>query len=117
MYLGAEERSYIRVLQSQADMLQADSQPGLIRDLTYRGTTFVRAYELRSSNRLLVYLFRDPLAEDRIIATFQLGSPKQATAQWVDPRSGAILGRFAVAEGGQTVTTPFFEDDILLIIP
>ncbi|MCU0487358.1 MAG: cellulase family glycosylhydrolase [Anaerolineales bacterium] len=117
MYLGAEERSYIRVLQSQASMLQADSQPGVIRDLIYRGTTFVRAYELRSSDRLLVYLFRDPLAGDRITASFQLVSPKPATARWIDPRSGAILGRFAVSEGGQTVTTPFFEDDLLLMIP
>lgn len=117
MYLGAEERNTIRVLQSQADLLQADSQPGLIRDLIYRGTTFVRAYELRSSDRLLVYLFRDPLAGDRITASFQLVSPKQATAQWIDPRNGTILGRFAVTEGGQTVTTPFFEDDILLVIP
>ena len=120
IYLGPEERGYIRVLQDFASRLDADvrmapvevSSPGLIR-----------AYGLLSSAVAAAYLHH---AEDHAIAvrdvriTLDLPDPTGPTDElvgaWIEPSSGEVVARVRVPMGRQTLDVPPFSADLALLV-
>ena len=115
IYLGEEERSYVRQLQTLVPLVDPQAQPAEIESV-YTGSTFVHAYTLRSAQGLLVYAFRDPSASDAATVTFSIDAPFAGTAQWLDPASGKTLGAIQLVAGPQQVTSPEFNQDIVLLL-
>ena len=115
IYLGEEERSYVRRLQTLVPLVDPSAQPAEIES-SYTGSTFVRAYTLRSDQGLLVYAFRDPSASDAATVTFSIDAPFAGTAQWLDPASGETLGAIQLEAGPQQVTSPEFTQDMILLL-
>ena len=113
IYLGPEERSYIRVLQDFTSGVDHD----VVRFPLEAANGAVRAYGLRSPRVILGYLhhFRDH--DTPVTATVTLDLPTDGTVFWIDPATGSILGESRLTGGRQTLTTPVFAVDLALQIP
>ncbi len=135
LWIGPEERQYIRALQDFACRLDADVKMVDV-PLGGRQADKVRAYGLRSGRRAAIYLHHFGCAECDAAATsggrrhhrwdHRRGSveklevamdvPEPATGYWYDPRDAGILARFEAPAGRSTLTAPPFEIDLALLI-
>ncbi len=114
IYLGPQERSYIKVLQdfvSGLDRLIAPVQieiPDISR---------VRGYALSAPTVFVAYLhaYTDHTNPTTGIS-ITIDSPLAGTATWIDPATGAVLGTASVSSGRQTLTVPVFTTDVALKI-
>lgn len=112
IYLGDQERGYIRILQNIVSLVDKDftasshlsSNPNVI------------IYVLKSAQTVLVYAFRNPGQTNSVTTSFDLNLPFAGTAAWTDPKTGMVWQNFAVTSGTRNFTTPSFSDDILLKI-
>jgi hypothetical protein len=135
LWIGPEERQYIRAMQDFAYRLDRDVK---IADAPLSGpaANTVRSYALRSDNRLAVYLHHFGCAEcaaatkggspghhrwdhqrgevDRLGVTIDV--PQPAKGYWYSPRDAAILRHFDAPAGRQTLTAPPFVIDLALLI-
>ncbi|MCC7355349.1 MAG: DUF5060 domain-containing protein, partial [Anaerolineae bacterium] len=119
IYLGPEERGYIRVLQNFSARLDADVRMAPVGVSLPRS---VRAYGLRSDTVAAVYLhhFRDHSNAVRGL-TITLDVPggdrsKPLTGEWLDPSTGNVLGRVSLSAGHQTLAVPSFSIDLALLV-
>ena len=112
LYIGPEERGYVRVLQLFARNADAQS----VQLALAPADDGVRAYGLVSANALLGYFhhFADHDAEVTTGVTLEL--PGAGTALWMDPATGDTLDSYAVRPGVQTLSTPPFAVDLALRI-
>ena len=114
IYLGPEERGFIRVLQDFVGGLD----PCLaLAEIEVSDPGRVRAYALRAPSVFVAYLHAytdhtNPTSGIRVT----LDSPVAGTATWVDPSSGAALGTAGISAGRQTLDAPAFTTDIALRI-
>ncbi|MCI0591198.1 MAG: DUF5060 domain-containing protein [Gammaproteobacteria bacterium] len=119
IYLGPEERGYIRVLQDFSSRLDA----GMHMFPVDSSRDLVRAYGLLSSRVATAYLhhFKDHTTAMRgVKITLRLPGAKRSTAEldgeWIDPSSGNVLGRVKLPPGRQTLDVPPFPVDLALLI-
>jgi hypothetical protein len=135
IWLGPEERQYIRAMQDFAGRLDAEvkmTAPALAGPRAAK----VHAYGLRSGKRAAVYLHHAACARcDRDAAAGQprhhrwdhdrgeverleitLDVPRRAEGYWYDPRDGSILKRVQAPAGRQTFSAPPFAVDLALLI-
>ena len=116
IWLGPQDRQYIRAMQDFAYRLDADVR---MVPVAVSLPEQVRAYGLASELRAGVYLHHfenhtNPVEE----LTITVNVPVAAKAYWYSPENAAILESFDVKPGEQTIKTPFFVIDMaLLIIP
>jgi hypothetical protein len=114
IYLGPEERRYIRSLQRytkgfdlRAAIASANTAPG----------GAARAYALRGPRTYGMYVVA---AGDRTRPTTGVTATvdpvRPGTATWMDPSTGKILSRARVRAGRQTLAVPAFTTDIALKI-
>lgn len=120
IYLGPEEREYVRVLQNFASRLDAQVQSIPVQ---VSAPEQVRAYGLASSNVTAVYLhhFENHTSSvNQLRVTLDLAGNSKAgvnpMGQWIDPSSGKVLEQLPLRTGVQTLHTPSFQVDLALLI-
>ncbi|MFW6161837.1 MAG: DUF5060 domain-containing protein, partial [Planctomycetota bacterium] len=132
LWIGPEERQYVRALQDFAHRLAPDVR---MVDVALGGPPArgVRAYGLASDRRAAVYLHhfrcetcargsrsvRHRWDHDRGEARglqVTLDVPAAAKGYWYDPRTAAILATADVAKGKQTLTASPFAIDLALLV-
>ena len=120
IYLGPEERGYMRVLREFSSRLDADVR---ISKAEVSSPAQARAYGLRSDKLATVYLHhfgnhKTPL--EGVTLTLDGPGPKNTArglfAEWIDPATGQVLSRVSVAPGRQTLLVPPFIVDLALLM-
>ena len=120
IYLGPEERSYIRVLQDFSGRLD----PG-VRTVSVESSSpdSVRAYGLFSNLTAGVYLHHfnnHSSAVHRTKITIEFSPVKRPTkelfGEWIEPSTGRMLTRVRLLPGRQTLAVPPFTVDLALLI-
>jgi hypothetical protein len=118
IYLGEEERGYIRALTAFSRRLDADARVVPVES----STPDVRVYGLRSAAVAAVYLHhvRDHKTDARDVH-ITLDLPAAATAEplvaeWIEPATGAVRALVPVAPGRQTLAVPPFSVDLALLV-
>jgi hypothetical protein len=114
IWLGPEERSYVRALQDFSYRLDIDSvqfKPEL------SDPDEARAYGLASSDKIGLYLHHftnhsEPLRGLKVI----LDVPETATGYWYDPKTAAVLETFETPSGKRIFEAPDFTIDMALLI-
>ena len=137
IWLGPEERQYVRALQDFAHRLD----PGIKMvpvPLAGPQAREVRAYGLRSEKRAAVYLHHGACAQcakaraagqpvhhhwdhyrglvEDLRVTLDVPQAAGARGYWYDPRTAAILATIDVAQGQQIHTAPPFAIDLALLV-
>jgi len=135
LWIGPEERQYVRAMQDFANRLDAGVRPVAVHP-GGPAAKEVRAYGLRSDNRAAVYLHHVRCADcakaraagrkahhrwDHARGAVRglevvVDVPLAATGYWYDPRNANVLGRIDLAAGRQTLKAPAFEIDLALLI-
>lgn len=114
IWLGPQERQYVRAMQDFAYRLDADvrmapvavSEPGQ-----------VRAYGLASGERAGVYLHHFADHENPVRGlTVTLEVPVASQGYWYSPRDAAVLGVVKAPAGRQSFEAPAFAVDLALLI-
>jgi hypothetical protein len=135
IWLGPQERQYIRVIQEFASMLDRDV---CMVEVPLSGPTagHVRAYGLRSDQYAAVYFHHHACQQCRKAAGTEgegrhtwnhdrgkvhglevtIDAPISSTGYWYRPTDGAIVDSFVTESGRQTVTAPPFAVDLALIV-
>ena len=118
IYLGPEERGYIRVLQDYSSKLESGMQPLGVK---VSAPNRVRAYALASQSKVGVYLhhFNDhktPVRDLQISLKLPCVSKTGWVGDWFDPATGKILGRVELAASQNTLEVPAFMVDLALVI-
>jgi hypothetical protein len=115
IYLGPEERSYIRTLGDFAARLDPDVRIG---EISVAGGD-VRGYALKSPRLTAAYLhhYGDHSTVLRAVKV-TLASPesRRLVAEWIDPATGAVVSRAPVRQGEPTLDVPPFRVDIALLV-
>ncbi len=117
IYIGPEERGYVRVLTRFASQLE----PGVRMATVHVSSTEVRAYGLRSQNRFAAYLVHAndhrTVANHIAIAVPASLSGARWVGEWIDPATGAELSSQQVPDTGTLEAPPFQIDLALLVRP
>jgi Domain of unknown function (DUF5060) len=119
IYLGPEERGYIRVLQDFSSRLDAGVRMAPVA--TSRAGD-VRTYGLVSKQVAAVYLHHaadhaTPVRDVKI--TLDVSDARQSdqrVAEWIDPSTGHKLGCVGVHEARPTLDVPPFTIDLALLV-
>jgi hypothetical protein len=118
IYLGPEERGYIRVLQDFSSQLDAGVRRTPVK---VSSAVPIRAYGLTSNVNAAAYLHhvgdhtsvvRDAKITLELPNTARLG----LTGQWIDPSNGKILASVKISRGTHTVQVPPFKVDLALLV-
>jgi Domain of unknown function (DUF5060) len=110
IYLGPEERGYVRALQQFTDGFDPTAEPVDVST----SNPLVRAYGLSSSEMFAAYLvnsFDHSNATGGVNVTADMPG---GTATWYDPATGDTLGSLQVEAGRRTLTAPNFVTDVAL---
>jgi len=113
IYLGPEERTYLRVLQ---DFTRGFDTRARIVSVEVSAPARVRGYGLSGPRDFAAYLhaFRDQAPTSGVRLTIRARSPGSVT--WIDPASGRVLGRSTVRRGTRLLAVPPFAVDVALKI-
>ena len=112
LYMGPEERGYLRVLQRFTNNFDPHAR---ITTIGVSDPSHARAYALRGPRQYAAYLHaytNHSSATTGVAITIDV--PSAGTATWSSPATGAVLGRARVHAGTQTIAVPSFVTDIAL---
>lgn len=114
IYLGPEERGYLKVLQ---DFTQGFDARAAITTVQVSDTKLVRAYALTSSTSYAAYLhaYTDH-AKPTTGITVTIEPQTAGLATWMEPSTGRVLNTQSVEAGRQTLAVPPFTIDVALKI-
>jgi len=112
MYLGVEERGYVKVLQDFTKAVDADAS---MINIEVNKPSSVRGFALNSRSGFFAYLhaFTNHQSKTTDI-TVNVNLQKSGTATWIEPATGRILVADKVSAGRQTLTVPPFLIDVAL---
>jgi hypothetical protein len=115
IYLGPEERGYVRVLADFSARLDA----GVRMTNVSVSDNGVRAYGLLSPKVAAAYLHhfaghKTPAAGVRVTLALPQGRP--LVAQWIDPASGDVMARVPLRSGAISLAAPPFRVDVALLV-
>jgi hypothetical protein len=120
IYLGPEERSYIRVLHDFSGRLDPDVRMVVVESSS---PDSVRAYGLFSNVTAGVYLHHfnnHSSAVHRTKITIEFPPSKKPTkellGEWIEPSTGRVLTRVRLLLGKQILDVPPFSVDLALLI-
>ncbi|MBI3158372.1 MAG: DUF5060 domain-containing protein [Chloroflexi bacterium] len=114
IYLGPQERGYIRVLQ---DFVAGLDRVLRTAQIEVSDPARVRGYALSASSVFVAYLHAYTDHTDPTTGiSITVDSPLAGTATWIDPATGAEVGSASVSPGRQTLDVPAFITDIALRI-
>ena len=112
IYLGPEERGYLKVLQD----FTRGFDPNLAQvEIPVSDPARVRAYALSSSTTYaaFVHAYTNHTTPTSGI-TLSIDARGAGTATWIEPATGRVLATQAVAVGRQTLAVPAFVTDVAL---
>jgi hypothetical protein len=115
IYVGPQERSYVRALGDFAARLDGDVR---IAEVAVEGGD-VRAYGLQSPRLTAAYLHRfgDPAAPaGRVKITLATPRNRHSLAEWIDPATGAVVARSTAPQGEAALDVPPFRVDLALLL-
>lgn len=112
VYLGPQERGYIRALQDFTAGTAGNLRP---IDMPVDGAG-VRAYGLASSDTVAGYLQHFADHGSSTTAAVEVDVPFDGVARWVEPSTGKVLVTQAVNQGRQRLVSPSFDVDTALRI-
>jgi hypothetical protein len=114
IYLGPQERSYIRALAG----FQSRLGPGLrMSAAKVSRPDRVRAYALLSEGQAAVYLWHFHPGKDPISVDVVLELPAAARkAEWIDPATGRVLRTVLLTAATGPLRTPPFASDLSLLV-
>ena len=112
MYLGPEERGYLRVLQRFTQWFDRRAR---IVPVDVSTPANVRGYALSGPREFGAYLhaFRAQAAPTTGVR-LTIQAPSLGSATWIDPAGGRVLARRAIKRGAQKLTVPPFVVDVAL---
>jgi hypothetical protein len=114
IYLGPEERGYVRVLTRFTDGFDARAVPKTPVVVNGSG---VRAYGLRGPKEYALYLVDGATHSSAVSGVRVRVDPEHAgTARWIDPVTGATLSTSRLAAGAQVLIAPTFTTDLTLLV-
>ena len=118
IYLGPEERGYIRVLQEFASRLDAGVR---MAPVLVSSSSLVRGYALVSGASAGFYLqhaanHKTPVDNAGIRFDFSPFGRQQLAGQWIDPATGTVLSRVPLTARLTTLQVPPFTIDIALLV-
>jgi len=114
IWLGPQERQYIRAMQDFAYQLDVDVR---MAPVEVSMPEQVRAYGLASASRAGLYLhhFKSHTSPvDGLTVTIDV--PFDAKGYWYSPENAAVLASFDVTAGEQSIEAPSFLIDLALLI-
>ena len=114
IYLGPEERQYIRVLDDFKKWMDADTR---MTAVTVSDEKSIRAYALSSKGKLGVYMHYCANHDAKIggkTVTFTI--PRNGEGIWIDPADGRAIASFKAVAGQNTLAIPPFAVDIALLV-
>lgn len=112
MYLGKQERSFVKVLSDFTKDVAGDAK---IAAITVNKPNLVRASALTSKTGYFAYLhaFTNHQSQTSGISII-IESQSNGTATWIEPATGRILAIGKVSAGRQTLVVPAFLTDVAL---
>jgi hypothetical protein len=113
IYLGPEERGYLRVLQKFTRGFDARAR---IAPVLLSPSGAIRGYALSGPRQYAAYLhaFRDHQSATNG-ATLTINISRPGTATWISPATGKVLGRTVLGRpGAWTLHVPSFVTDVAL---
>src|SRR5271157_1837427 len=118
IYLGPEERGYIRVLQKFASRLDAGIR---MAPVSLSSPTLVRGYALVSTNSAGFYLqhaanHTTPVENADVSFDFSPFGQQPLIGEWIDPATGAVVSRVNVPTRPTKLQVPPFKIDIVLSV-
>ena len=120
IYLGPEERRYVRILRDFSSRLSADVR---MQPVEVSLPNKVRAYGLLSENVTAVYLHHfenhTEIIRDLNISLnllFPNDLKIKLIGDWISTSNGNVLKRFEVKSGHETLKVPSFNIDLALLI-
>jgi len=118
IYLGPEERGYIRVLQEFASRLDVGVR---MAPLSLSSPTLVRGYALVSTNSAGFYLqhaanHTTPVENAEVSFDFSPLGHQPLIGEWIDPATGAVVSRVNVPTRPTKLQVPPFKIDIVLSV-
>ena len=108
LYIGPEERKFIKILQDFTKKTDPDIKKTGISVLS----SGVRAYGLESSDEILGYLHHFNDHESSINAEIRLNIPKDGNLEWLNPETGKIVKSEKVVQGTKVVQSQEFSVDL-----
>jgi hypothetical protein len=115
IYLGPEERGYLRVLQNFTRGFDVRAR---IAPVVLSPAAAIRGYALSGPRQYAAYLhaFRDHQAATNG-ASLMINISHPGTATWISPATGKVLGRMVLSRpGAWTLRVPSFVTDVALKI-
>lgn len=114
IWLGPQERQYVRAMQDFAAGLDADVR---MTPVTVSDAKAVRGWALASKERAGVYLHHFANHTNALTnLTITLDVPKSVRGYWFAPENAVILRRIVVPAGRQTLAAPPFTVDLALLL-
>jgi hypothetical protein len=113
LYLGPQERGYIKALQDFTTLADTTVRPTVIKP---NNPTQVRGYGLASLSLFLGYFHHFSSHTDSIKTSFSTYLRRSGTIYWIDPATGNTINTSAISYGNQTITSPLFNIDIAMRI-
>jgi hypothetical protein len=118
IYLGPEERGYIRVLQDFTSHLDPDVH---MAPVSLSSPTLVRGYALVSKNSASFYLQHAashtmPVENAELSFDFSPLGRQPLIGKWIDPATGTVLSRVKVLPGLVELQVPPFKVDLALSV-
>jgi hypothetical protein len=113
IYLGPEERGYLRVLQS---FTRGFDPRARIAPVVLSPSASIRGYALSGPRQYAAYLhaFRDHQSATSG-ASLTINISHRGTATWISPATGKVLGRTVLGRRGTwTLRVPSFDTDVAL---
>ncbi len=111
IYLGPEERQYIRALQNFTTYLDTGMRSAPVK----RSDEKFRAYAFISDRLAAVYL-HNRFGRSLKGSTITITVPRAGWGYWLEPATLRLLGSFRVGAGEQTLPLPDFRRDMALLI-
>jgi hypothetical protein len=114
IYLGPQERGYLRVLQRFTNGFDRRAS---VAPISTNDPSSVRAYALRGPRQYAAYLVNftnhsSPTTSVRV----SIDPRSSGQAEWISPSTGAVLARRKVRSGPQRLAVPAFTTDVALKI-
>lgn len=118
IYLGPEERGYIRVLQDFASSLDAGvrmapvslSSPSLVRGYGLVSTKVAGIYLQHAANHTI------PVENAEVSFDFSPLGHQRLIGEWVDPASGVVISRLGIPSQLANLKVPRFKVDLALLV-
>lgn len=112
VYLGPEERGFVRALQGFADGIKGTLSPFTPRV----AEPDVRAYGVTGAGSVAVYLQHSADHESMTSPSVTVDVPADGVARWIDPATGNVVASTQVGGGTRTLRAPGFTVDLALAI-